>query len=72
MYRRYLLAQPDDLAAAGVTDASSFADVYWAEQWTTARLLLGLTTGAALLGAVLFGTAGPRRTPVPARSPAPA
>jgi hypothetical protein len=71
-YRRYLLAEPDDLLAAGVTDAASFADAYWAQQWSTARLLLVMTTGAALFGGVLFGIAGPRRIPAPARSAVPA
>ena len=61
-YRRYLLAEPEDLAAAGVTDAASFADAYWSQQWSTARLLLVMTTGAALFGGALFGIAGPRRT----------
>ncbi len=60
-YRRYLLAEPEDLAAAGVTDAASFADAYWSQQWSTARLLLVMTTGAALFGGVLFGIAGPRQ-----------
>ena len=60
-YRRYLLAEPEDLAAAGVTDSASFADAYWSQQWSTARLLLMMSTGAALFGAVLFGIAGPRR-----------
>ncbi|HUG29868.1 MAG TPA: hypothetical protein VMQ65_05050 [Candidatus Limnocylindria bacterium] len=60
-YRRYLLAEPEDLLAAGVTDSASFADAYWAQQWSTARLLLVMTTTAALFGGVLFGIAGPRR-----------
>ena len=60
-YRRYLLAEPDDLAAAGVTDSASFAAAYWSQQWSTARLLFVITTGAALFGGVLFGIAGPRR-----------
>ena len=73
VYHRYLAAQPDDLAEAGVTDAASFADVYWAQQWSTARLLVLGTAGAGLLGALLFGLAGPRsRAPAPVRSPAPA
>lgn len=70
VYRRYLAAQPEDLAKAGITDAASFANVYWAEQWSTARLLVATTSGAALLGAVLFGIAGPRRTARHATSPA--
>jgi hypothetical protein len=61
VYRRYLALQPADLAAAGVTDAASFSNLYWSEQWSTARLLVGATTGAALFGAFLFGIAGPRR-----------
>jgi hypothetical protein len=73
VYRRYLAAQPDELAAGGVTDATSFSAVYWAQQWSTARLLVLGTAGAAFLGAVLFGIAGPRsRAPIPARSPVPA
>lgn len=72
VYRRYLAAGPNELAAAGVTDAASFANLYWASQLGTAGLLMVGTTGAGLLGAVLFGLAGPRRGPVPARSPAPA
>jgi hypothetical protein len=73
VYHRYLAAQPDDLAEAGVTDAATFAEVYWAQQWSTARLLVLGTAGAGLLGALLFGLAGPRpRSPVPVRSPAPA
>jgi hypothetical protein len=73
VYHRYLAAQPDELAAAGVSDAATFTTVYWAQQWSTAQLLVLGTTGAALLGAFLFGIAGPRlRSAVPVRSPAPA
>lgn len=60
VFRRYLAAEPGALAAAGVTDAASFSTLYWSEQWSTARLLFGATTGAALLGGFLFGVAGPR------------
>jgi len=73
VYHRYLSAQPDDLAEAGVTGAASFADVYWAQQWDTARLLVLGDAGAGLLGAMLYALAGPRsRAPAPVRSPAPA
>jgi hypothetical protein len=72
VYRRYLEVEGDDLAAAGVTDAASFSDLYWSEQWSTARLLVGGTTAAALLGGVLFGIAGPRRDRIVARSAVPA
>jgi hypothetical protein len=67
VYRRYLKVEPD-LAFAGASDAASFSDLYWASQWSTVRLILASTTGTALLGGVLFGIAGPRRRPVPARS----
>jgi hypothetical protein len=71
VYRRYLAAEPDELAAGGVTDAASFSDVYWAQQLSSARLLVLGTTGAALVGGLLFGLAGPRpRSPAAVRSPA--
>jgi hypothetical protein len=73
VYRRYLAAQPDQLAEAGITDAASFAIVYWREQTGAAELLFAVTVGAALFGGLLFGVAGPRGAPpVPARSVAPA
>jgi hypothetical protein len=73
VYRRYLLAEPGKLADAGITDSASFADAYWDQQWSTARLLLGATTGAALFGGFLFGIAGPRRaTPNPRVAATPA
>lgn len=73
VYHRYLLAEPSHLADAGITDAGSFADVYWDQQWSSARLLLGTTTGAALIGGFLFGIAGPRRERLaPRGAPAPA
>jgi hypothetical protein len=71
VYHRYLKAKPGDVSDAGITDSASFADVYWAQQWSTARLLIGMTTSAAILGGVLFGVAGPRRSvPVPNVAPA--
>jgi hypothetical protein len=62
VYHRYVAAQPEQLAAAGVTDAASFADLYWDQQWSTTRLLVLGTSGAAVLGALLFGLAGPRQS----------
>ena len=68
VYQRYLAQQPDALAAAGVTDATSFSNLYWESQWGSARLLVLGTTAASLLGAALFGFGGPRTTAaVPAR-----
>jgi hypothetical protein len=72
VYRRYLAAQPDQLAAAGIGDAASFATIYWREQTGAAELLVAVTITAAVFGGLLFGVAGPRRTPAPARSAAPA
>jgi hypothetical protein len=70
VYHRYLLAEPAHLADAGITDSASFANVYWEQQWSSARLLLGTTTGAALIGGFLFGIAGPRRERLVPRSAA--
>ena len=61
VYHRYVKAQAQDVADAGITDVASFSNVYWGEQWSAARLLLGVTTGAALFGGFLFAIAGPRR-----------
>jgi hypothetical protein len=65
VYHRYLAREPQVLADAGVTDAASFSDLYWRQQWSTAQGLALAATLAALAGGVLFGVAGPR-APVPA------
>jgi hypothetical protein len=65
VYRRYLAADPNQLAASGITDAASFSNAYWNAQGSSARLLLGGTTVAALFGGILFGLGGPR-TALPA------
>jgi hypothetical protein len=65
VYHRYLAQEPQILADAGVTDAQSFSDLYWQQQWSTAQGLVVAATIAALLGGVLFGVAGPRQ-PEPA------
>ena len=74
VYRRYLAADPEQVAASGITDAASFATAYWNAQASSARLLLGGTTIAALFGGLLFGVGGPRSAvPAPARkAPVPA
>ncbi|HUQ44088.1 MAG TPA: hypothetical protein VM451_06725 [Candidatus Limnocylindria bacterium] len=61
VYRRYLAAEPGQLAAAGITDAPSFSSLYWREQGSSALFLIAAATGSALLGGVLFSLAGPRR-----------
>jgi hypothetical protein len=66
VYHRYLLAEPGKIAEAGITDSASFADLYWGQQWSTARLLLGISVSTGLIGGLLFGVAGPRRrAPIP-------
>ena len=70
VYQRYLKVEAATLAEAGVTDAASFSSLYWAEQWSGARLILVSTTAAAMLGGALFGIAGPRSRIAPSRSPA--
>ena len=54
VYRRYLDAQPADLARAGVTDAASFTRYYWDQQLRTIQLVAGLTLAGGLIGAVAF------------------
>ncbi|HJP87538.1 MAG TPA: hypothetical protein VJ850_00685 [Candidatus Limnocylindrales bacterium] len=75
VYHRYL-AQPNGpqaLASSGVTDAASFGDVYWRQQWTTAEGLVLAATIAALFGGLMFGLAGPRKQePALRGAPAPA
>jgi hypothetical protein len=68
VYHRYLAQDPAQLAASGVTDAVSFSTAYWNAQWSSARLLLGGTTIAAVFGGLLFGAGGPRTVaPAPVR-----
>ncbi|HXG26842.1 MAG TPA: hypothetical protein VNL94_08345, partial [Candidatus Binatia bacterium] len=49
VYRRYLAQAPDQLAAAGVTDAASFQALYWDAQASSARVLVVAPTLGALL-----------------------
>jgi hypothetical protein len=61
VYARYLAdGRGDVLAAEGVTDAASFTPFYWNQQFATAGILLVLTSGAGLGGALLYGLARPR------------
>jgi hypothetical protein len=73
VYSRYLAHDPQVLADAGVTDAASFTDLYWRQQWSTAQGLVLAATVAALAGGLLFGVAGPRKAEPALRGmPAPA
>ncbi len=60
VYRRYLQAQPDALARAGVTDAATFSAYYWSQQWSTAGMLVILATGSGLGGGILYGITRPK------------
>ncbi|HEX9549998.1 MAG TPA: hypothetical protein VF971_02770 [Candidatus Limnocylindrales bacterium] len=60
VYHRYLEEQPDELASAGVTDTASFSTFYWAQQWSTAGLLLALSTGFGVAGGALYGITRPK------------
>jgi len=60
VYRRYLEEQPDQLLAAGVTDTATFSVYYWAQQWSTAGLLVGLSTGFGVAGGFLYGITRPK------------
>ena len=67
VYSRYLAdGRGDALAAQGVTDDASFTAYYWNQQLATAGLLLVLTSGAGLGGALLYGAARPRAEPAAA------
>jgi hypothetical protein len=62
VYRRYLdQGQGADLAAAGITDAESFAGYYWSSQLSTAGLLVVLATAGGAAGGALFGVANRER-----------
>lgn len=60
VYRRYLDAQPEALAEAGVTDSATFSAYFWAQQWSTAGLLLLLSSGFGIAGGALYGITRPR------------
>ena len=60
VYQRYLQDQPEALAAAGVTDAASFSTYFWAQQWSTAALLIVLSTGFGVLGGAIYGVTRPK------------
>jgi hypothetical protein len=62
VYQRYLEAQPDILAEAGVTDAASFGSYYWAGQWEAAGTMTASATLFGVLGGVIYGATRPRRT----------
>jgi hypothetical protein len=61
VYERYLkVGRGPDLAAAGVTDASTFTAFYWREQFGTAGTVLLWTAVGGLGGAGLYGVFRPK------------
>jgi hypothetical protein len=55
------------LASQGVTDAATFTNFYWTQQFTTAGTLVLLTTLGGLIGGVGYGATRPK--PRQLRSP---
>ena len=66
VYQRYVLledgARIPELEAAGVTDIDSFTSFYWSSQFSTAGLMVVITTLGGLGGAVAYGLTRPRGT----------
>jgi hypothetical protein len=61
VYQRYLdQGGRNGLAAAGVTDATSFAAFYWNQQLATAGALVLLTTAGGAGGGILYGLFRPK------------
>jgi hypothetical protein len=64
VYQRYLLiddgARIPELEAAGVTDVASFTSFYWASQFSTAGLIIVITTIGGLGGAFAYGVTRPK------------
>ena len=65
VYQRYLEDHATELAREGITDASSFGNLYWRQQLSSAGTLLVLTTIGGLGGGILYGVFRPK----PSRSP---
>jgi hypothetical protein len=64
VYARYLAdGDGSALAAAGITDASSFTSFYWAQQASSAGTVLVLTLVGGLGGGILYGTFRPKASP---------
>ena len=61
VYARYAARDTaGDLAAAGVSDGSSFTPIYWSWQLTSAGSILTLTLAGGLGGALLYGASRPK------------
>ena len=61
VYRRYLKAEADTLAQAGITGAATFTPYYWDGQLQVAGSLTASATLFGVLGAVMYGVTRPRK-----------
>ena len=65
VYQRYLdiPGRSDELAAVGITDVDAFTGFYWGQQFTSAGLVVLVTTVGGLGGAGLYGLFRPKPDP---------
>ncbi len=54
VFSRYYVSQPDELAAAGITNAAEFSTFYWNQQLTASALLGLATVVTAAAGGAVF------------------
>jgi hypothetical protein len=72
VYARYvLIGDGPQLAAAGITDASTFTSFYWGQQASSTGTILVLTLLGGLGGGVLYGTFRPKAAPSTRSTPVP-
>ena len=60
VYARYREDNAAELAAAGITDTTSFTSFYWGQQLSSAATVLVLTLVGGIGGGVLYGTFRPK------------
>lgn len=60
VFGRYREDSAAELAAAGITDASTFSRFYWSQQLSAAGTVLVLATIGGLGGGLLYGTFRPK------------
>jgi hypothetical protein len=69
VYQRYREDSGAALAAAGITDASSFTGFYWSQQLSSAGTVLVLTLAGGLGGGLLYGVFRPKAGATQSASP---